>query len=100
MRWIILFWGKVNAGHLSAYDPNKNYTQKETAGIKREVQYGLNGKTLATAAGAGGVGVVEMKTFAVEAAGKLKRGVEEIEETFQVGDDPHAIVFKYLIVRL
>lgn len=57
-----------------------------------------NRETLAAATGSGGVWVVEGKTLAVESAGEFEGGIEQVQETFQVGDDLHAIVFKNLVV--
>ena len=58
----------------------------------------LHGKTFTTTTSPGGIGVVERKAFAIQAARKFERGIEQVEETFQVGYDLHAIVFKHLIV--
>ncbi len=61
-------------------------------------QFFLNRKTFATSAGARSVRVVERKTLAVQAATELQRGVEQVEKTFEVGHDFHAVILEYLVV--
>lgn len=62
------------------------------------VKYYLHRKTLPAPARARSIRVVERKPFAVQSTGKLQRGVEQVEKTFQVGDHLYAVVFEYLIV--
>lgn len=61
---------------------------------------GLDRKAFATTTSARSVRVVKSKTFAIQATGKFQRGVEQVEETFQVGDNFHVIIFKNLVIRL
>ena len=60
----------------------------------------LYGKAFSAAAGAGGVGVLEVKTLARKAVGEVQFGVHQVQEAFQVGHYLHAVVLKHLVGRL
>ena len=57
----------------------------------------LHRKTLSTAAGSCGVGVVERKTLALQTARELHGRVKKVQKAFQVGDNFNPIVFEYLV---
>ncbi len=56
-------------------------------------------ETFPAAAGARRIWIVEIKTFTIQPAGKFERSVAQIQETLQIGDNFHAIVFKDLVIR-
>lgn len=60
----------------------------------------LYSEAFATAARARGVGIGEVKSFAIEAARKFQYGVAEVEEALEVGDDFGIVVLKDLILGL
>ena len=60
----------------------------------------LQRKTFATGTCPARVWIREVKSFAVEAARKLKRCIAQVKKTLQVCDDLDALVFKHLIVGL
>jgi len=60
----------------------------------------LHRKALPASAATAGVGVAEVKTFAIEAIGEIKSRIAQIQKTLQVGHYPYALVFKHLVAGL
>lgn len=58
---------------------------------------GSDRETLSAATGSVGVGIVEHKPLAVEAAGELQFCANEVEEALSVDHDGYAVVFKTLV---
>lgn len=54
-------------------------------------------KALPATTGAAGVGIAEIKSFTVQTVGEVKRSIDEVEKTFQVGHHFHTIVLEYLV---
>ena len=57
----------------------------------------LHGETLPASAGTAGIGVAEIKSFAVESVGEVEGGIDEVQETFKIGYQFHAVIFKCLV---
>ena len=58
---------------------------------------GLHRETIAAAAGAAGVRVVEVEAFAVQSVGEVEFGACQVEEAFHVHYYFDALVFKLLV---
>jgi hypothetical protein len=59
----------------------------------------LNGETIPATAGSGGIGIVEVEAFAVEAVGEIEFSAGQIQEALHVYYHLDAFIFKFLIHR-
>mgnify|MGYP006161889285 CR=1 FL=1 len=60
----------------------------------------LHRKTLTASAGSAGIGVYKVEAFSVQAITEIEGGIENIQETLEVGNQLYAFIFKHLVVWL
>lgn len=57
----------------------------------------LDRKTFTATAGAACIRITKVESLPIQAIRKIKRGIDEVEKTFQICNDLHSIILKRLI---